>query len=181
MQYYYKTSLNGLTTKPLDIYCDTKRIGVVRGYFDNMLKRFIDEILNSRFPPSFLKYNLSDYTGDIRLIAETKGFFKGNIEVTYYDNNNNKHIILMENMKSIIHGSKKVEFTYNGAKYFIYRERSNNPFNTKSAEMYIGKKLVANWKIYIKENKVVVNIFDFEEEKFLILGLFHAYLYATKG
>ena len=95
----------------------------------------------------------------------------------------NKSKILMRNMKDDYFGSKQLEFTYNEANCLIHNERSYNPFNPNPAEMYFGEELVANWKIYVQEKKVVVNILDINyiEDEFLILGLFHAYLYATKG
>ena len=83
MQYSYETSLIGLTTKPLDIYKGTKKIGIIRGHYKNIFQRFADEFFDGRFPPSFIKYELMDIKGNIRFLSETKGFFKSEIEVTY--------------------------------------------------------------------------------------------------
>ncbi|WP_100012427.1 hypothetical protein [Lentibacillus sediminis] len=183
VQYFYDTSLNGNTTKPLDIYRGTEKIGVVRGSYDNIIKKFIDEFGDSKFSPSFLKYELKDNPGLVRIITKPLGFMKGKIAVSYLDSDDNKHEILMKDMKNVSFGSKQVEFEYRETNCLIYKERSTNPLNPKPAEMYIGERLIADWKIDVSNKQVVVNILDldFMGEEYLILGLFHAYLYATKG
>ncbi|UOQ49789.1 hypothetical protein MUN88_06865 [Gracilibacillus caseinilyticus] len=53
MEYYYKTHLNGFTTKPLIVYRGIHQIGVIQGYFDNIFKKVIDEFVGG--VPMFLK------------------------------------------------------------------------------------------------------------------------------
>lgn len=180
MQYSYEASSDGLTTNPLDIYKDAKKIGVVKGSFNNIFKRLLDYLFSSRFPV-FIKYEIKDDSGNIRLLSENTSFFRPNIKIIYNESDGIRHEITMKNLKDSSLGFKKAGCTYKGKNYYIYQERSHNPFYPKPAEMYIDKKLIANWKISNK--KVVVNILhpSVQKEELLILGLFHTYLYATRG
>lgn len=185
MSYYYSTSLNGSTTKPLDIYRGMEKIGSVRGYYKNTLIKYMEEFFNDG-RPYFLQYELCDSAENVRLHAKMSNFWKSEITVSYVDNNENNVEVLMKNMKDVRFGPKKIEFTFRGDDYTILKKESIkealtlNPF---PAEMYLGEKLIAEWKIEVFDKRVVVHIYDndFIQDEYLILGLFHAFLYATKG
>ncbi|WP_027965002.1 tubby C-terminal domain-like protein [Halalkalibacillus halophilus] len=183
MQYQYKTSINGLTTKELTIYSGTELVGSIKGSFDNVFKRFVDELIQKRSLPSFITYELKDSIGNVRCYAEMSGFTKSAIMVTYYDRNNIENNITIENMKDKSFEYKKAEFKYKETECLIYKENSKNPFNPKPAELFFGEELVASWNISMKEKKVVVKInnYKYVEDRFLIFGIFHAFLYPTKG
>ncbi|WP_029329056.1 tubby C-terminal domain-like protein [Lentibacillus jeotgali] len=183
MNYNYATSLNGFTTKPLNVYKGIEQIGVIQGYFDNLIKKFIDEIVGG--VPMFLKFQLKDQFGNVRLHSKPRTF-KSEIAITYFDSNNEKCEILMMHGKDANFGPKQIEFRYKGEDYLIYKKESLKKaltLKSESAEIFLGEKLIADWNIHVSEQRVNVRIYDndFIEDEYLILGVFHAFLYATKG
>lgn len=147
-KYFYAGGLNGEATKPLDIYRGTEKIGVVQGHYENIFKRFFGEIISSRdFIPTFLKHELKDDSGNVRLLAKSAGFFKNGIAVTYFECNGNKYEFVTGNMKKVRFGQNKLDFKYKGNDFLIKNEPLMS-LSSKPTEMYLGEKLIADWKIY---------------------------------
>lgn len=185
MSYHYPTSINGSTTKCLEIHRGIEKIGAFKGYYKNTFIKYLEEFLNDG-RPYFLNYELTDSTGNVRLHAKMSSLWKNEISVSYVENNETNTEILMKNMKDVRFGPKRIEFTYHGENYSIFKKESIKEaltLNPYPAEMFFGKKLIADWKIDVFDRRVIVHIIDndFIEEEYLILGLFHVFLYATKG
>ncbi|WP_117149126.1 hypothetical protein [Paraliobacillus zengyii] len=171
-----------LTTKPLKVYQGNKQIGVIQGYFDNIRKKFIDELVGG--VPIFLKHELKDQFGNTRLLAKPRTF-KGQIAITYFDGDNSKCEILMKNAKNVRFVSKTLNFQYKDEDYIIIKKESLKralSLTPEPAKMFVGERLIADWNIDVGERSIVVHIFDTDYiDEHLIIGLFHAFLYPTKG
>ncbi|ASN06251.1 tubby C-terminal domain-like protein [Virgibacillus necropolis] len=138
MSYYYATSINGSTTDPLDIYEGIEKVGSIRGYYKNTLIKYVEEFLNDG-RPYFLKYELTDSTGNIRLHAKMLSFWKNEIIVSYVENNGNNVEVLMKNMKDVRYGPKKIDFRYKGEDFIILKKESIKEtltLNPYPAEMF---------------------------------------------
>ncbi|WP_369903377.1 hypothetical protein [Bacillus manliponensis] len=176
VRYYYETNLLETRTKPLHIYRGTEKIGTIQGYYDRIWKRVIDSIGNS--PPVFLQYELRDSSENVRVHTKYAGFWKNRYVVTYINNENQKHEVIVEDIKVYDgFGEKGVSVTYGHKQYVMKRD----PFCP--AELYLDETLIATWEIQLLAKRVVVHIIDYHffEEEYLILGVFHCYFYATKG
>lgn len=97
LSYKYKRQYN---YTPGYIYRGMEKVGSVRGYYKNTLIKYAQEFLNDG-RPYFLKYELTDSTGNVRLHAKMSSFWKSEISVYYVENSGNKAEILMENMKDV--------------------------------------------------------------------------------
>ncbi|WP_051759023.1 tubby C-terminal domain-like protein [Bacillus manliponensis] len=173
-QFSYKLELLSTSTKPVEIYKGEQKVGVVKGFYKNIFMRILDYIYSSS---SIISYELKDKENNIRIISkDATGLGRKKVLVRYIDNDNKEHEILMRDEKPFDIG-EQVTFEYKNQKYVI----SKKPF--QPAELLLDDHLIAEWKIQPAAFRVVMNIVDYDyiEEQYLILGLFHAYLYADKN
>ncbi|RCW62146.1 tubby C-terminal domain-like protein [Saliterribacillus persicus] len=172
MHYYYPISF-GTKTKTLDLNEGANKIGEIKGYHDNLFKKIIDNIGNSSVM-FFLKYQIKDGDNNIRFISKNGGTWKRKVYITYFENNGKEHEITMVDTKHFDgFGEKGVHFEYKDKDFML----SQNLF--EQAELYMQDTLIADWKIQITSRQVVVNMYydDFIEDKYLVIGLFHAWFY----
>ncbi|MDL4839434.1 tubby C-terminal domain-like protein [Aquibacillus rhizosphaerae] len=172
MHYYYPISF-GTKTKKLDLNAGANKIGEIKGYYDNLLKRIIDNIGTSSVK-FFLKYQIKDDDNNIRIFSKNGGTLKRKVYITYFENNGREHEITMVDNKHFDgFGEKGVHFTYKEKDYML----SQKLF--EQVELYMQDTLIADWEIQITSRRVEVNIYndDFIKDKYLVIGLFHAWFY----
>lgn len=174
IQYSYNSLILSTSTKPIEIFKGTAKIGIVKGFYKNPLMKFLDAIMDST---SIISYEMKDNLGNTRVISkDATGLGKKKVAVSYFDEEGNKYDILMKDMKVFDIG-EQVSFEYKGENYII------NKKPLKPAELSLNNKLIADWKIQPASRRVILNLidYDFIDDQYLILGLFHAYFYADKN
>ncbi|MEC1155533.1 tubby C-terminal domain-like protein [Cytobacillus horneckiae] len=175
-QYHYPTSIVGTSTKTLKIYTGTSKIGEIKGYYDNVIKKIIDNYTD-RSNPFFIRYQIIDEYGSVRFTSKNGGALKRKVYITYLSDNGTNHELIMLDTKHFDgFGEKGVNFNFNGKDYYIIKHIF------EPAQLFHLNNLIADWNIEHRSGRVVIKIFEQDYlDEYLIIGLFHAWFYASKG
>lgn len=159
-------------TKPIEVYNGSKQVGVVRGYYKNMLMKVLDFIPKVG---SNINYEIKDSKENIRIIAkDVSRRRQRKILVTYIDNNDAEHEILVCDGR-LLDANFLFTFTYKTEEYVVHK-----------TSFGIGKLLrkgyvIADWSIRLEEDMyyIEMNVYndDYIQDQYLLLGVFHAVLY----
>ncbi|MDR4983974.1 cytoplasmic protein [Bacillus cereus] len=173
MQLSYKRLCDSKAdTTPIEVYNESKQVGVVRGYYKNTLMKVLDFIPKVG---SNIIYEIKDSKDNIRVIAkDVSRQRQRKILVTYIDNHDAKHEILVCDGK-LLDANFLFTFTYKTEEYVVQK-----------TSIGLGKLLrkgyvIADWNIRLEEDMyyIEMNVFDddYIEDQYLLLGVFHAVLY----
>ncbi|GAB6434636.1 hypothetical protein bcgnr5390_07970 [Bacillus luti] len=156
----------------IEVYKESKQVGVVRGYYKNTLMRVLDFIPKVG---SNIIYEIKDSKDNIRVIAkDVSRQRQRKILVTYIDNNDAEHEILVCDGK-LLDANFLFTFTYKREEYVVHK-----------TSIGLGKLLrkgyvIADWNIRLEEDMydIEMNVYDedYIEDQYLLLGVFHAVLY----
>lgn len=173
MQLSYKRLCDSKAdTTSIEVYNESERVGVVRGYYKNTLMRVLDFIPKVG---SNIIYEIKDSKDDIRVIAkDVSRQRQRRILVTYIDHNDTEHEILVCDGK-LLDANFLFTFTYKTEEYVVHK-----------TTIGLGKLLrngyvIADWNIRLEEDMyyIEMNVYDegYIEDQYLLLGVFHAVLY----
>lgn len=173
MQLSYKRLCDSKAdTTSIEVYNESKQVGVVRGYYKNTLMRVLDFIPKVG---SNIIYEIKDSKDNIRVIAkDVSRQRQRRILVTYKDNNGAEHEILVCDGK-LLDANFLFTFTYKREEYVVHKTTFG-----------MGKLLrkgyvIADWNIRLEEDMyhIEMNVYDedYIEDQYLLLGVFHAVLY----
>ncbi|KYZ65969.1 tubby C-terminal domain-like protein [Bacillus sp. GZT] len=173
MQLSYKRLCDSKAdTTSIEVYNESKQVGVVRGYYKNTLMRVLDFIPKVG---SNIIYEIKDSKDNIRVIAkDVSRQRQRRILVTYIDNHDAEHEILVCDGK-LLDANFLFTFTYKREEYVVHKTTFG-----------MGKLLrkgyvIADWNIRLEEDMyyIEMNVYDqdYIEDKYLLLGVFHAVLY----
>ncbi|EEK78127.1 cytoplasmic protein [Bacillus cereus] len=156
----------------IEVYDESKQVGVVRGYYKNTLMRVLDFIPKVG---SNIIYEIKDSRDNIRIIAkDVSRQRQRRILVTYIDHNDAEHEILVCDGK-LLDANFLFTFTYKTAEYVVHK-----------TTLGLGKLLrngyvIADWNIRLEEDMydIEMNVYDenYIKDQYLLLGVFHAVLY----
>ncbi|GAB6433056.1 hypothetical protein bcgnr5372_50100 [Bacillus luti] len=156
----------------IEVYKQSKQVGVVRGYYKNTLMRVLDFIPKVG---SNIIYEVKDSKDNIRVIAkDVSRQRQRKILVTYIDNHDAKHEILVCDGK-LLDANFLFTFTYKREEHVVHK-----------TSIGLGKLLrngyvIADWNIRLEEDMyyIEMNVYDedYIEDQYLLLGVFHAVLY----
>lgn len=159
-------------TTPIEVYNGSEQVGVVRGYYKNMLMRVMDFIPKIG---SNIIYEIKDSKDNIRVIAkDVSRQRQRRILVTYIDNHDAEHEILVCDGK-LLDANFLFTFTYRAEEYVVHK-----------TSFGMGKLLrkgyvIADWNIRLEEDMyyIEMNVYDedYMQDQYLLLGVFHAILY----
>lgn len=163
---------NTLSTKPSTIYDeDSTVIGTISKKYTNPAQKLLDMLLKGRF---FVKYEIKDST---RIVFKSKRepnpFKKRQYYINYYKDVGDRYIHLIDKKSFDI--GERTAFEYNGETYEL--EKSAMDW----ARIKKDGNVIAEWKSSLKIPFVAYfKMVDknFNEDKLLLLGLFHTYLHA---
>ncbi|AIE80114.1 cytoplasmic protein [Bacillus tropicus] len=173
MQLSYKRLCDSKAdTTSIEVYNESKQVGVVRGYYKNTLMRVLDFIPKVG---SNIIYEIKDSKDNIRVIAkDVSRQRQRKILVTYKDNYDTEHEILVCDGK-LLDANFLFTFTYKREEYVVHKTTFG-----------MGKLLrkgyvIADWNIRLEEDMyyIEMNVYDkdYIEDQYLLLGVFHAVLY----
>ncbi|MEF7557017.1 tubby C-terminal domain-like protein [Bacillus thuringiensis] len=173
MQLSYKRLCDSKAdTTSIEVYNESKQVGVVRGYYKNTLMRVLDFIPKVG---SNIIYEIKDSKDNIRVIAkDVSRQRQRRILVTYIDNHDTEHEILVCDGK-LLDANFLFTFTYKREEYVVHKTTFG-----------MGKLLrkgyvIADWNIRLEEDMyyIEMNVYDqdYIEDQYLLLGVFHAVLY----
>ncbi|MDA1611621.1 cytoplasmic protein [Bacillus cereus] len=173
MQLSYKRLCDSKAdTTSIEVYNESKQVGVVRGYYKNTLMRVLDFIPKVG---SNIIYEIKDSKDNIRVIAkDVSRQRQRRILVTYIDNHDAEHEILVCDGK-LLDANFLFTFTYKREEYVVHKTTFG-----------MGKLLrkgyvIADWNIRLEEDMyyIEMNVYDqdYIEDQYLLLGVFHAVLY----
>ncbi|NIA60076.1 cytoplasmic protein [Bacillus pacificus] len=173
MQLSYKRLCDSKAdTTSIEVYNESERVGVVRGYYKNMLMRVLDFIPKVG---SNIIYEIKDSKDNNRVIAkDVSRQRQRRILVTYNDNHDAEHEILVCDGK-LLDANFLFTFTYKREEYVVHKTTFG-----------MGKLLrkgyvIADWNIRLEEDMyhIEMNVYDedYIEDQYLLLGVFHAVLY----
>ncbi|HHB2103943.1 TPA: cytoplasmic protein, partial [Bacillus cereus] len=173
MQLSYKRLCDSKAdTTSIEVYNESKQVGVVRGYYKNTLMRVLDFIPKVG---SNIIYEIKDSKDNIRVIAkDVSRQRQRRILVTYKDNHDAEHEILVCDGK-LLDANFLFTFTYKKEEYVVHKTTFG-----------MGKLLrkgyvIADWNIRLEEDMyyIEMNVYDqdYIEDQYLLLGVFHAVLY----
>ncbi|PKJ55535.1 tubby C-terminal domain-like protein [Bacillus sp. SN10] len=173
MQLSYKRLCDSKAdTTSIEVYNESKQVGVVRGYYKNTLMRVLDFIPKVG---SNIIYEIKDSKDNIRVIAkDVSRQRQRRILVTYKDNNDAEHEILVCDGK-LLDANFLFTFTYKSGEFVVHKTTFG-----------MGKLLrkgyvIADWNIRLEEDMyhIEMNVYDedYIEDQYLLLGVFHAVLY----
>jgi hypothetical protein len=159
----YKTS-----TKPIDIYGGSGKVGVIRGFYGNIFTKILGKIGSDR--GQYLDYELRDSENNIRIISkDERRFTRRKVLVKYIDDDNIEYEIVMQETKRF--DIDEIKFTYKNQEYVI-NKRMFEP-----AELVLNGDVIADWKIhftnYAYSVKMNIHNYAYMREHYLLLGLFH--------
>ncbi|RKF52971.1 cytoplasmic protein [Bacillus wiedmannii] len=173
MQLSYKRLCDSKAdTTSIEVYNESKQVGVVRGYYKNTLMKVLDFIPKVG---SNIIYEIKDSKDNIRVIAkDVSRQRQRRILVTYIDNNDTEHEILVCDGK-LLDANFIFTFTYKSEEYVVHK-----------TSIGLGKLLrngyvIADWNIRLEEDMYYIEMDvydeDYIEDQYLLLGVFHAVLY----
>ncbi|PFN02634.1 tubby C-terminal domain-like protein [Bacillus cereus] len=173
MQLSYKRLCDSKAdTTSIEVYKESKQVGVVRGYYKNTLMRVLDFIPKVG---SNIIYEIKDSKDNIRVIAkDVSRQRQRRILVTYKDNNDADHEILVCDGK-LLDANFLFTFTYKREEFVVHK-----------TAIGLGKLLrngyvTADWNIRLEEDMyyIEMNVYDedYIDDQYLLLGVFHAVLY----
>ncbi|WP_033645461.1 tubby C-terminal domain-like protein, partial [Bacillus anthracis] len=173
MQLSYKRLCDSKAdTTSIEVYNESKQVGVVRGYYKNTLMRVLDFIPKVG---SNIIYEIKDSKDNIRVIAkDVSRQRQRRILVTYKDNHDAEHEILVCDGK-LLDANFLFTFTYKREEYVVHKTTFG-----------MGKLLrkgyvIADWNIRLEEDMyyIEMNVYDenYIKDQYLLLGVFHAVLY----
>ncbi|QWU45951.1 MULTISPECIES: cytoplasmic protein [Bacillus] len=173
MQLSYKRPCDSKAdTTSIEVYNESKQVGVVRGYYKNTLMKVLDFIPKVG---SNIIYEIKDSKDTIRVIAkDVSRQRQRRILVTYKDNNDVEHEILVCDGK-LLDANFLFTFTYKREEYVVHK-----------TSIGLGKLLrkgyvIADWNIRLEEDMyyIEMNVYDddYMQDQYLLLGVFHAVLY----
>ncbi|CUB09524.1 hypothetical protein BN2127_JRS1_01309 [Bacillus cereus] len=173
MQLSYKRLCDSKAdTTSIEVYNESKQVGVVRGYYKNTLMKVLDFIPKVG---SNIIYEIKDSKDNIRVIAkDVSRQRQRRILVTYNDNHDAEHEILVCDGK-LLDANFLFTFTYKKEEYVVHKTTFG-----------MGKLLrkgyvIADWNIRLEEDMyyIEMNVYDenYIQDQYLLLGVFHAVLY----
>ncbi|MGF9941060.1 cytoplasmic protein [Bacillus anthracis] len=173
MQLSYKRLCDSKAdTTSIEVYNESKQVGVVRGYYKNTLMRVLDFIPKVG---SNIIYEIKDSKDNIRVIAkDVSRQRQRRILVTYKDKHDAEHEILVCDGK-LLDANFLFTFTYKKEEYVVHKTTFG-----------MGKLLrkgyvIADWNIRLEEDMyyIEMNVYDenYIKDQYLLLGVFHAVLY----
>ncbi|QUW24618.1 cytoplasmic protein [Bacillus cereus] len=173
MQLSYKRLCDSKAdTTSIEVYNESKQVGVVRGYYKNTLMRVLDFIPKVG---SNIIYEIKDIKDNIRVIAkDVSRQRQRRILVTYKDKHDAEHEILVCDGK-LLDANFLFTFTYKKEEYVVHKTTFG-----------MGKLLrkgyvIADWNIRLEEDMyyIEMNVYDenYIKDQYLLLGVFHAVLY----
>ncbi|OOZ82859.1 cytoplasmic protein [Bacillus cereus] len=173
MQLSYKRLCDSKAdTTSIEVYNESKQVGVVRGYYKNTLMRVLDFIPKVG---SNIIYEIKDIKDNIRVIAkDVSRQRQRRILVTYKDKHDAEHEILVCDGK-LLDANFLFTFTYKREEFVVHKTTFG-----------MGKLLrkgyvIADWNIRLEEDMyhIEMNVYDedYIEDQYLLLGVFHAVLY----
>ncbi|PGK32743.1 cytoplasmic protein [Bacillus anthracis] len=173
VQLFYKRPCDSKAdTTSIEVYNESKQVGVVRGYYKNTLMKMLDFIPKVG---SNIVYEIKDSKGNIRVIAkDVSRQRQRRILVTYKDNNDAEHEILVCDGK-LLDANFLFTFTYKREEFVVHK-----------TSFGMGKLLrkgyvIADWNIRLEEDTyyIEMNVYDedYIQDQYLLLGVFHAVLY----
>ncbi|WP_273851924.1 tubby C-terminal domain-like protein [Guptibacillus spartinae] len=163
-----------LSTKASEIYSeDGKVIGEIEKYYKNVWEMLADLLLNGRFSGN---YKVVDQNNHERFhaIRSLNIFKRRHYFIEYETNKATKEFIHLVDKKSFDVG-EVTTFTYSGETFTLKK-----PFMEK-AKIYKNGSAIAEWNSSLKVPfKAYFKLLDeqYENDKLLLLGLFHTYLHA---
>ncbi|OQR57330.1 cytoplasmic protein [Bacillus sp. CDB3] len=173
MQLSYKRLCDSKAdTTPVEVYNGSEQVGVVRGYYKNVLMKVLDFIPKVG---SNIIYEIKDSKDNIRVIAkDISRQRQRKILVTYIDNNDAEHEMIVCDGK-LLDANFLFTFTYKTEEYVVHK-----------TSLGLGKLLrkgyvIADWNIRLEEDMyyIEMNVYDgdYIQDEYLLLGVFHAVLY----
>jgi hypothetical protein len=173
MQLSYKRLLDReADMTPIEVYNGSEQVGVVRGYYANVLMKVLDFIPKVG---SNIRYEIKDSDGNIRIMSkDASRKRRRKVAVTYIDNNDVKHEILVCDGK-LMDANYLFTFTYKKKEYVVHRN-----------SLGLGKLLrngyvIADWNVRLEEDTyhIEMNVYDddYIQDQYLLLGVFHTVLY----
>lgn len=173
MQLSYKRPCDSKAdTTSIEVYNESEGVGAVRGYYKNTLMKVLDYIPKVG---SNIIYEIKDSKDNIRVIAkDVSRQRQRKILVTYIDNNNAEHEILVCDGK-LLDANFLFTFTYKREEYVVHK-----------TSLGLGKLLrkgyvIADWNIRLEGDMyyIEMNVYDedYIEDQYVLLGVFHAVLY----
>ncbi|MDA1632806.1 MULTISPECIES: cytoplasmic protein [Bacillus cereus group] len=173
MQLSYKRLCDSKAdTTSIEVYNESKQVGVVRGYYKNTLMKVLDFIPKVG---SNIIYEIKDSKDNIRVIAkDVSRQRQRRILVTYIDHNDAEHEILVCDGK-LLDANFLFTFTYKREEFVVHK-----------TTIGLGKLLrngyvTADWNIRLEEDMyyIEMNLYeeDYIDDQYLLLGVFHAVLY----
>ena len=154
MQLSYKRLCDSKAdTTSIEVYNESKQVGVVRGYYKNTLMRVLDFIPKVG---SNIIYEIKDSKDNIRVIAkDVSRQRQRRILVTYKDNHDAEHEILVCDGK-LLDANFLFTFTYKKEEYVVHKTTFG-----------MGKLLrkgyvIADWNIRLEEDMyyIEMNVYD---------------------
>ncbi|GGE58084.1 cytoplasmic protein [Priestia taiwanensis] len=153
----------------LELYNGSDQVGVIRGYYKNSLLKMLDFIPRRS---SNLKYELKDSEGNIRISTkDTSKWRRRKIYVTYVDNNNTEHEIIVVDGK-LVDADSLFTLTYKGADYVIHKKLFG------LCKLLKKDHVIADWNIQVEGDtyRMELNVYDEEyvDEWYFVLGVLHS-------
>ena len=159
-------------TTSIEVYNESERVGVVRGYYKNTLMKVLDFIPKVG---SNIIYEIKDSKDNIRVIAkDVSRQRQRRILVTYIDHNDAEHEILVCDGK-LLDANFLFTFTYKAEEYVVHKTTFG------MGKLLRKGYIIADWNIRVEEDMydIEMNVYDegYIEDQYLLLGVFHAVLY----
>ncbi|HGA0511898.1 TPA: cytoplasmic protein [Bacillus pacificus] len=173
MQLSYKRLCDSKAdTTSIEVYNESERVGVVRGYYKNTLMKVLDFIPKVG---SNIIYEIKDSKDNIRVIAkDVSRQRQRRILVTYNDNHDAEHEILVCDGK-LLDANFLFTFTYKREEYVVHKTTFG------MGKLLRKSYVIADWNIRLEEDMyhIEMNVYDedYIEDQYLLLGVFHAVLY----
>ncbi|QDP41544.1 tubby C-terminal domain-like protein [Radiobacillus deserti] len=175
--YYFKYSPGFQfkdSTKPIDLFQGSRRIGIIRRVYKNWITQLLDTSILKNW---FTAYEIVDVNNNIKFKSnESSSFFgKRQFNVTYFDVNSIEHSIILKDVRKF-HFSPIVEFNYREVTYTVTRKERFG-----WTEFSIENQIIAKWKqmnmTLPSEIEIQLVNGDYLDDIFLIVGVFHTFFY----
>jgi hypothetical protein len=169
-QFSYDFPLHRIPAKVIDIYGESGKIGIVKGFYGNVFAKMLDKIGQG----CYLDYEFRDSKNNIRVISkDIRGFTRRKILVKYIDDDKVEHKIMMNETKCF-DIAEEMTFVYKNQEYVINKEIF------EPVKLLLDGSVIADCKVQFTNYayNVRMNIYNqmYVKEHYLLLGLFHVSL-----
>ncbi|WP_420805446.1 tubby C-terminal domain-like protein [Gracilibacillus halophilus] len=170
MQYSYKLRLTS-PTKPIDLFKGESKIGILQGSYKNIWTKMFDYFILKN--STFIRFEIKDSNHNHRLTSSSVTKL-GNkkVKIIYTPSKNEKTELVIKDSKMFDIGDEAT-FEYNENTFVIKKP------SLKPAKLLLNNHLIAEWKDYHLNRTVTLDIFNYDyiQDEYLILGIFHCYFY----